>query len=58
MVYDESNKMLCFADVTDLDQTDFSIQIEDAEDAYLVKVIRFDESTYSPFHQAAEADVK
>lgn len=57
-VYDESNRMIHLEDITDLDQTDFCVEIENVTDADTVKIMRFAYPSYSPLYKAAEADVK
>lgn len=56
-VYDDNDKMISLEDVTELDQADFSMQIENAEDADTIKVFRFTMSALVPLHKAAETDV-
>ena len=56
-VYDDNSRMISLEDATEEDQTDFSIQIEDAEDAVMVKVFRIEAEGYAPLTEAVVADV-
>ena len=56
-VYDDNGKMIFIEDATELDQNDFSMQMENAEDADTVKIFRFTMPALAPLHKAAETDV-
>ena len=56
-VYDDSNKMIFLKDATEVDHTDFCMQIESAEAADTVKVFRFEMLNLVPLYKAVEADV-
>ena len=56
-VYDDNNQMLCLEDATDVDQADFSVQIENAADAAVVKIFRFEAEGHTPLFKVAVADV-
>lgn len=57
-VYDKDNKMLTLANITDLDQSDFSISIENMKDAHTVKVLRWAMPSLIPLHNAVERIVE
>ena len=57
-VYAENGQMIYLEDITELDQSDFRVEIENVTDAYTVKVMRFAYSSYSPLTKAVEVDVK
>ena len=56
-VYDKDKRMLTLANITDLDQSDFSISIENMKDAHTVKVLRWAMPSLMPLHNAVEVSV-
>lgn len=56
-VYNKDNRMLTLANITDQDQSDFSISIENMKDAHTVKVLRWETATLRPLHNAVEVNV-
>ena len=56
-VYNKDNRMLTLANITDQDQSDFSISIENMKDAHTVKVLRWETATLRPVHNAVEVNV-
>lgn len=56
-VYNKDNRMLTLANITALDQSDFSISIENMKDAYMVKVLRWAMPSLMPLHNAVEVNV-
>lgn len=57
-VYNKDNRMLTLANITVLDQSDFSISIENMKDAYTVKVLRWAMPSLRPLHDAVGDAVK
>ena len=56
-VYNKDNRMLTLANITALDQSDFSISIENMKDAHTVKVLRWAMPSLSPLHNAVAVNV-
>lgn len=56
-VYNKDKRMLTLANITDQDQSDFSISIENMKDAHTVKVLRWAMPSLRPLHNAVEVNV-
>ena len=56
-VYNNDKSMLTLSDITALDQSDFSISIENMKDAHTVKILRWKMPGLIPVHKPAEATV-
>ena len=57
-VYDELAKMLKFINITELDQSDFSIIIDGMGDANYIKILRWEALKIRPVYEAVEVTVK
>ena len=57
-VYDKHNRLLDLKVITELDQSNFNVPIENMKDAYTVKVLRWEMLSLRPLHNAVEVSVK
>ena len=57
LVFNEDKRMITSVNITALDQSDFSISIENMKDAYTVKVLRWNMTSLKPLHNAVEVNV-
>jgi len=57
-VYDNNKRLLTVEDITALNQSDFSVFIEDMEDSCTVKLFRWEIARLRPLHNAVEVNVE
>ena len=57
-IYDSFGNMLRLVDITELDQSEFSISIENMETAHVVKILIWDMPNIRPLYNAVEVSVK
>ena len=53
-VYNQDKMMLCVKNITELDQSNFSISLENMKDAHTIKILRWDMPGLRPLHNAVE----
>ncbi|MBQ7976148.1 MAG: hypothetical protein IJ300_10735 [Clostridia bacterium] len=57
-IYNRDKRLLCLKNITELDQSGFSISIENMQDAHTVKVLRWTMPALRPLHNAVEIGVE
>ena len=57
-VYNKDNRLLELKIITELDQSNFNVPIENMKDAHTVKIFRWEILTLRPLHNAVEVSVK
>ena len=57
-VYNKDNRMLALKNITELDQSNFDVPIENMKDAHTVKILRWEMLSLRPLHNAVELSVK
>lgn len=57
-VYNKDNRLLDLKIITELDQSDFNVPIENMKDAHTVKILRWEMPSLRPLHNAVEVSVK
>ena len=57
-VYDKDNKLLDLRSLTEYNQSDFSISIENMYDAHTVKLLRWEALSLTPLYDAVKVSVK
>jgi hypothetical protein len=57
-VYDKYNRLLELKTITELDQSDFNVPIENMKDAHTVKILKWEMLSLRPLHNSVEVSVK
>lgn len=57
-IYAKDNRMLALKNITELDQSNFNVPIENMKDAHTVKILRWEMLNLRPLHNTVEISVK